>query len=263
MPMTRIKQDIEDKPIISIITVAFGAAKTIRNSLESVAGQTYANIEHIIVDGKSTDKTIEIIKSFPHVAHSISEPDRGMYDALNKGIAMATGDYIGTLNADDVLHNPEVIQNLVDEIEKDQKDVYFGDVRFVRKNDNLKTLRYYSSAKWRPEKFGKGYMPAHPSCYIRREMFEKFGNYKIDYHIAADYELLIRYLYTNGASYRYISRLMVDMLPGGRSNQNLRSRYILNKEIVRACCENGINTNMFKLSLKYFRKVFEFLPNKR
>jgi len=245
---------------ISIITVSYNAESTIKETLESVAGQSYSDIEHIIVDGNSTDQTMKTVNSFPHIAQCISEPDQGMYEAINKGLSMATGEYIGALNADDKLHDLEVIQKLVNEIEKDQRDLYFGDVRFVNRNHHSKTLRYYSSKKWRPEKFGWGYMPAHPSCYIRREMFEKFGDYKTDYEIAADYELLIRFLHSNHASYRYISQLMVDMLPGGKSNQSIRSRYILNKEIVRGCRENGINTSMLKLGLKYFRKMFEYIP---
>lgn len=246
---------------ISIITVCFNSEKTIADTLESVAKQTHDDIEHIVVDGGSSDNTLSIVQGFPHISNVISESDDGMYDALNKGINLATGDYIGTLNSDDQLNNSFVIENLVNEITKDSLDIYFGDVRFI-KSGKAKTLRYYSSSNFRPSKFAWGYMPAHPSVYIRRELFDEFGHYKTDYEIAADYELLIRFLHTAKASYRYLPELMVDMEPGGRSNASIKSRYVLNQEIVRGCRENGISTNMAKLSLKYFRKVFEYLPGK-
>jgi len=245
---------------ITLLTVAYNAEKTITRTLVSVANQTYPDIEHIIVDGKSTDHTVTIVRSFPHVAKYISEPDQGMYDALNKGIGLATGDYIGTLNADDQLSDSQVIAKIVNEIKTDAKDVYFGDIRFVKTDNPAKTLRYYSSANFHPSKFAKGYMPAHPSVYIKRTLFAKYGLYKTDYSIAADYELLIRFLHNAGVSYRYLPLLIVDMLPGGRSNKSAWSRYLLNKEIVRGCQENGIKTNMLTLSFKYFRKIFEYFP---
>lgn len=247
---------------ISLITVAFNAEKTIEATLKSVASQTYTDLEHIVIDGASKDRTMKIVRNFPHVTKIVSEQDRGMYDALNKGLKLATGEYIGTLNADDKLHDDSVIQSLASEIKSDQQDVYFGDIRFVKKNDPSKTLRYYSSAKWHPSRFARGYMPAHPSCFVKRELFGKFGNYQTDYQIAADYELLIRFLHTHKASYRYLPILFTDMLPGGKSNHSFRSRYVLNKEIVRGCRENGIDTSLVRLSLKYFHKVFEYLPTK-
>ena len=246
---------------ISVITVSFNAVSTIQRTLESVKNQVYSNIEHIVIDGKSTDGTQEIIQKFDHIKKIISEPDSGMYDALNKGLKLAVGDYIGILNADDALHDDEVINNLVKEIRTDQKNIYFADIRFVKKKKQDQTLRYYSSANWNPEKFRYGFMPAHPSCYIDHKLFEKFGNYRTDYQIAADYELLIRFLFTHKASYRYLPILMVDIVPGGRSNQNFKNRFILNQEIVRGCRENGIKTSMLKLGIKYFKKVFEYLPH--
>ena len=245
---------------ISIITVSFNAADTISRTLASVRDQTYTNIEHVVIDGNSTDETLSIIKSYKHVNQFISETDNGMYNALNKGIKLASGDYVGILNADDILHSNDVIETLVHHIKESQKDLYYGDIRFTSTKNPNRTLRYYSSAKFHPSKFEKGYMPAHPSVYIKNSLFDELGLYKEDYEIAADYELLIRYLYTNKVSYQYIPLLMVDMQPGGRSNTSWKSRYTLNKEIVRGCRENGISTNMAKLSMKYFRKIFEYMP---
>ena len=138
-------------------------------------------------------------------------------------------------------------------------DAIFGDIRFVAPKDRNKTTRYYSSARFNPSKFEWGYMPAHPSFYCRKEVYEQYGNFQIDYKIAADYEWLTRVLYKYKISYQYLPLLTVDMLPGGLSNGTLKRRWVLNKEIIRACDENGIKTNMLKLSLKYFRKVFEYL----
>jgi glycosyltransferase involved in cell wall biosynthesis len=180
---------------------------------------------------------------------------------MNKGIRMATGDYVGTLNADDMLHHPDTIADLVGEIQRDRLDGYFADIRFVYASNPSKTLRYYSSAAFHPRKFALGYMPAHPSVYFKRTLFDTLGYYKTDYQIASDYELLIRFLYRQGISHRYLPLLMVDMLPGGVSTKSIRSRYILNKEIVRACAENGIKTNMLKVSLKYFNKVGEYFKS--
>jgi glycosyltransferase involved in cell wall biosynthesis len=248
---------------ISIITVTYNSASTIAETLHSVADQHYPDIEHIVIDGASKDNTLEIVKRFVHVSKVISEPDKGMYDALNKGIRLATGDYVGILNSDDALHNSSTITDLVKEIQKDRKDAYFADIRFIKPKNRAATLRYYSSAHFHPKKFEYGYMPAHPSFYMKRALFEKHGLYETNYTIAADYELLIRYLYTHQVSYRYLPLLMVDMLPGGLSNNSLFSRYLLNREIVMACATHGIKTNIFKLSLKYFKKVFEYFPNKK
>ncbi len=248
---------------ISIITVTKNSTSTVRGTLESVAGQTHPDIEHIIIDGASTDDTLYIVKSFQHVAQVISEQDKGMYDALNKGLKFANGEVVGILHSDDIYHDDTIIEKVVEGFEKHKVDSVFGDIRFVTPNNRNKTQRYYSSAHWHPGKFGRGYMPPHPSFFVKREMYENYGYFKPDYKIAADYELLIRFLYTNKVTYKYLDLLMVDMLPGGLSNGTPYKRYILNKEIVRGCRENGINTSLFKVSLKYFAKVFEYINNGR
>jgi glycosyltransferase involved in cell wall biosynthesis len=244
---------------ISIITVTYNSARTIAETLQSVADQDCADIEHIVIDGASEDNTLEIVKRFAHVSKVISEPDRGMYDALNKGLSLASGDYIGVLNSDDTLADDQVIQKLVTAITQEQKDMYYGDVRFVTAHQSTKTIRYYSSKRFHPGRFEWGFMPAHPSCYIKKEIFDQFGGFQIDYTIAADYELLTRFLYKHKITYHYIPMVFVNMLPGGVSNESWRSRLLLNQEIIRACAENGIRTNLAKLSLKYFQKVFEYL----
>ena len=242
---------------ITVITVTYNSAKTLWRTLESVKAQDHPDIEHIIVDGASTDGTVELVKKFG-IKNWISEPDKGMYDAINKGIKMATGDIIGILNSDDCYNDETILGQVADAFSDDELEAIYGDIRFVQKHKR-KTQRYYSAKHFHPGKFAWGYMPPHPSFYARKATYEKLGGYQTDYIIAADYELLIRFLCTNRIKARYLPLLMVDMLPGGLSNQSWKSRWLLNKEIVRACQENGIQTNMLKLSLKYFKKVFEYV----
>lgn len=243
---------------VSIITITYNSGKTVKDTLESIANQSYKNIEHIIVDGASKDNTLDIVSQYPNVK-VLSEPDNGIYDAMNKGVKMTTGDIVGILNSDDFYPNNDIIQTVVDTFKKEKVDSIFGDVKFVKPEDLTKVTRRYSSANWYPEKLASGYMPAHPSFFVKRSCYEKFGDFKVDYAISADYELLIRFLYVNRISYHYINEILVTMRTGGASNQNLKSVYVLNKEVIRACHENGIKINYGKLGLKYFKKMLEFV----
>ncbi len=244
---------------ISIITAAYNSAATIRDTLESVKKQTYLNIEHIIVDGASKDDTMAIVHQYPHVSKWISEQDKGLYDAINKGIQMASGEYVGILNSDDFLAEDTVIEYFVNKIRANKVDAVYGDVAFVQPTNLRKVVRLYSSKKFHPARFRYGYMPAHPTFYAKKKCFEDFGYYKLDYKIAADYELLIRFLFTQQIKTLYIEKVMVMMRTGGISNATFKSRYILNQEIVRACKEHGIQSNLLLLSLKYLFKIFEYI----
>jgi glycosyltransferase involved in cell wall biosynthesis len=244
---------------VSIITVTYNSASTIRHTLESVSRQVYPDIEHIIVDGKSQDDTCEIIRSFSHVNNWVSEHDNGLYDAINKGIRISTGDIIGVLHSDDFFPNENVVSRIAEIFREKKADAVFGDVAFVKPAKLDKIIRHYSSRKFHPNKFAYGYMPAHPSFYVKRKCYDDFGLYKLDYKIAADYELLMRFMHKHRISYAYAPFVMVHMRTGGVSNKSILSRYVLNKEIVKACRENGVNTNMARLSLKYFKKVFEYI----
>jgi glycosyltransferase involved in cell wall biosynthesis len=247
---------------VSIITTAKNSNSTIAHTVNSVLAQTYPEIEYIVVDGFSTDGTIEIIKSYgKKISKFISEPDDGIYDAINKGIMAAGGDIIGILNSDDVFYDDNIIKRVAEEFRQNDIDSVIGDVQFVDPMNIKKILRYYSSRNFHPGKFKFGYMPAHPSFYAKRQLFEKYGLYKTDYEIAADYELLIRFMYKNKISYKYLGMPFVNMRTGGVSTKSVRSNYILNKEIVRACRENGIRTNYFYIYSKYFIKVFELFGN--
>ena len=226
--------------------------------MKSVEAQTYPDIEHIIIDGASTDNTLEIVRKFPHVTKIVSEKDTGMFNAINKGIIHSTGEIIGILNSDDFFTDNTIVEKVANAFAPDLQAL-IGDIAFVQAQNLTKVVRYYSSKNWKPSKFRWGFMPPHPSFYLRRECFDEKGLYKEDYRLCADYELMIRMLYTANYKYKYLPLNMVTMRLGGMSTKNVKARYIINKEIVRACKENGIYTNMLILSIKYFKKIFEYV----
>lgn len=247
---------------VSIVTVCYNNESTIAYTIDSVLNQSYNNIEYIIIDGYSLDQTKKIIASYgDRVDHFISEPDKGIYNAMNKGIKIATGDIIGILNADDFFTNEKIIEKIVEEFESNNLDAVYGDVQFVKPDKINKVVRYYSSKKFNLNKFKYGIMPAHPSFYVKSEAFKKYGYYKEDYRIASDFEILIRFLYTFKMAHSYVEFPFVTMRTGGISNKSLKSRFILNKEILRACRENGIKTNLLYIYSKYFKKLLEFIGN--
>ena len=245
---------------ISLLTVSYNSATTIADTINSVLSQDYPDIEYIIVDGNSTDETQQIIQSYhDRITKWISEPDQGIYDAMNKAIKMATGDVIGIINSDDFYTHKGVLSQVARTLQEKSVDAVYGDLTFVDPDDLKRTVRKYSSMNWTPEKFAWGFMPAHPTFFVHRSWYEKAGFFKTDYKIAADYEMLIRLLYVHRVSHAYIPENMVVMRKGGVSSSSLMSNIILNKEILRACSQNGIASNYFKIYSKYFRKVFELV----
>lgn len=243
---------------ISIITTTYNSEATIKDTLESVNAQTYPDIEHIIVDGASKDNTLDLVKKYgKRVSLIISEPDKGIYDAMNKGIKAATGNVIGILNSDDFFTSDDVISAIVFAFENNDIDAVYGDVHYVNPENLNKCVRYYSSAVFKPSLFKFGLMPAHPSFYVKRSCYEKYGVYSLDYQIASDFDLLIRFLYTHKIKYRYLKKDFVTMRTGGESTKNLNNRMLLNKEDLKACRKYGITTNMFMIMFKYVYKIFE------
>lgn len=245
---------------ISIITVVWNNVKTIRDAIESVLNQTYENIEYIVIDGASTDGTVEIVKSYgQRIDKFISEKDKGLYDAMNKGIRLSTGDIVGILNSDDFYINEFVIEKIVKMFEEKRIDSVYADLVFVKPENLNKIVRYYDSSYFNPKRFAYGWMPAHPTFFVKKEIYEKYGVFKTDYKIAADYELLTRFLAKNKISYSYIKEPIVKMRIGGASTSGLKSNYILNKEIIKACKENGIYTNWLMVLSKYPKKILGLL----
>lgn len=241
---------------ISIITATFNSAATIADCLRSVACQTQP-VEHIIIDGASRDNTLEIVRGVSPAARILSEPDHGIYDAMNKGIRVATGDVVGILNSDDFYAGPQVIEKVTALFQQSGADVLFADLVYVRPDNLEQVVRYYSGAGFTPDKFAWGWMPPHPTLFVRRELYERYGLFRTDYKIAADYELIARLLFSHKVRYVYLPEVIVRMRTGGISTRSLRSNWILNREILRACAENGISTNIWKVYSKYFRKVMQ------
>ncbi len=246
---------------VSIITVTYNSAATLKDTIISVISQTYQDIEYIIVDGGSKDGTVDIIRSFePEFGGRLkwkSEKDRGIYDAMNKGIGMATGEVVGILNSDDYFTSPDVIARMVEAFEDKGLDAVYGDIHFIHDNNPSKCVRYYSSKRFRPFWLRFGFMPAHPSFYLRRKIYQQVGGYKLDYKIGADYEMMVRLFRVYRIRTQYIPLDFVTMRTGGVSTKDLRSRMTLVKEDVRACRENGIYTNSLMISCKYLYKMLE------
>lgn len=248
---------------ISIITVTFNSGKTLHDTIQSVLSQSYSDIEYILIDGSSKDNTVDIIKEYESQFCGrmkwISEKDKGLYDAMNKGIRMATGDIVGIINSDDFYHQTDIISKVAEAFQYEAVEAIYGDVRFVNPDNPDKTVRYYSSKNFSPKLFRYGFMPAHPTFFTYRKYFEEFEYYKTDYKIAADYELLIRFLHTHRLKTKYLPFDFMKMRTGGTSTASIKSNILLNKEIVRACRENGIWTCMPLLFLKYSIKIFELI----
>jgi glycosyltransferase involved in cell wall biosynthesis len=244
---------------ISIITVTLNSAATISDCCESVSSQAYP-AEHVIIDGASTDNTLEIVRRLSSPATRIlSEPDNGIYDAMNKGIRLASGDVIGILNSDDFYVNNQVLAKVIHIFDTQPIDALFADLVFVKPNNLDKIVRYYSGAKFSLSKFASGWNPPHPTFFVRRECYEKYGLFKTDYNIAGDFELMARFMVKHNIRYHYLPEVIIKMRTGGVSTRNFKSNIILNREILRACAENGVKTNIFKVYMKYFTKIFQLL----
>lgn len=243
---------------ISIITVCYNSATTIEKTILSVASQTYKNIEYIIVDGNSKDNTLGIIKNHEDtISNWISEPDKGLYDAMNKGIDLATGDLIGILNSDDTFNSNTVIEEIANFHAQNNIEASIGNILQHKENGNI--VRIYSSRFWKPEKLKIGFMPPHPSIYFKRELFDKFGKYDLGFKIGADYELITRFFLKNNITWKYSGITTTAMLVGGLSSSGTSSYQLITKEIQKGLSMNGILFSPFKIKMRFFWKIIGFL----
>ncbi|WP_321424515.1 glycosyltransferase family 2 protein [uncultured Bacteroides sp.] len=243
---------------VSIITATYNSAETVRDTIESVLQQNYKNIEYIIIDGGSKDSTLDIVKSYNgRIAKVVSESDKGIYDAMNKGIRLATGDIVGILNSDDFYTSNDVIPTIVEEFKKEKVDAVYGDIHFVSPDDLNTCVRYYSSKIFQPSYMRFGFMPAHPSFYVKRECYLKYGGYSLDYKISADFDLLVRFINKYKITCKYLPMDFVTMRRGGASTAGIRSKITLNEENIRACKKYGIYTNRTFMASRYLYKMFE------
>ena len=250
---------------ISIITAAYNSAETLAGTIESVLGQSYGDIEYILIDGNSTDATPDVVERYRPALERrcafryLREPDGGLYDAMNKGLAMASGDVVGTLNSDDFFSSSAIVSDVAAAFSADAAlDAVYGDVRYVQPGDVERTVRYYSSAGFRRSRMRMGFMPAHPSFYCRRAVYEKYGTFDTSYRVAADFELLLRFIFVHGIRTRYLPECFVTMRAGGLSNRNLKSRLRIMREHRRALAAHGVRSNLLLLSTRYLSTIREF-----
>jgi glycosyltransferase involved in cell wall biosynthesis len=249
--------------LVSIITVCFNSEKTIRDTVESILSQDYSEIEYIVIDGGSTDGTLELLNEYRgRITKILSEPDYGIYDAMNKGISMSSGSVIGMLNSDDVYINASVVTELICAMTSANTDSVFADLVVVDQDNPLEIKRYYDSSFFTPSRFRYGWMPAHPTFFVKKSVYDDVGLYSLDYKIASDYEMLIRILSVKKYTYTYLPKPVIKMRHGGASNSGLYQSWILNAEIVRACRVNGIWTALPLLALKIPRKLLGLLQLK-
>lgn len=243
---------------VSIISAVRNGEASIATTLRSVASQVYDNVEHVIIDGASTDKTMDVVTSArsPQL-RAFSERDSGVYDAFNKGLRNSTGDIVGYLNSGDIYSSNLVIDRIVREFSSSSAAAIFGDVSIVDQVDLCREVRRYDSSIFNPKRIAYGFMPAHPTLFIRREIYSAFGGYDPSYKIAGDFELAARFFYCNKISYAHIPEVLVRMPRGGLSSNGLRSNWIITKEMMRACRQNGIATNYLKLALRFPIKLAE------
>lgn len=245
---------------ISVITVCFNSQTTIERSVQSVVDQQWPEVEHIVIDGGSTDGTLAILERFrPHLAVLVSEPDKGIYDAMNKGLARATGDVICFLNADDQYADTTVLTTVAQHMQTHKLDALVADVGFFKADNPKRMTRRYRSDRFSPQHLSWGWMPAHPGLFLTREVVQRVGLFKTDYRIAGDYEYVVRTFHGHDLHYMHLPSVVVNMQAGGVSNSSWRNRLLLNREVVRACRENGIHTNLAKILVKYPFKLLELM----
>lgn len=242
---------------ISLITVALNAEGTIRRCIESVISQTFTNIEYIVIDGQSSDKTVQIVDEYKdHIAVFLSEPDKGIYDAMNKGIRLATGNVVGILNADDFFANPGILTEIASLFSGEDNCIVYSDLDYVDGSGNA--FRKWRSGSYTRGLFSRGWMPPHPTFYCKKALFDKYGYYDVKYGTAADYELMLRFMHVHHVKAVYLPKVTVMMQGGGQSNKAISNRIRASVNDLKAMRANGITLPVGTLIFKVFRKIFQY-----
>lgn len=246
---------------ISIITIAYNSEDTIEDTIQSVINQSYTQIEYIIIDGGSTDNTLNIINKYKDQIHNIiSEPDKGIYDAMNKGVNLANGELVGILNSDDFYSHNDVIKNIAKAI--GDYDSVYADLVYVDRENTNKIIRYWKSGTYTKGSFLKGWMPPHPTFFLRKKIYNQFGTYNLSLKSAADYELMLRMIHKEQISTTYHPETITKMRVGGQSNASLTNRLKANKEDRKAWDINQLDPKFYSLYLKPLRKISQFIRKK-
>jgi len=248
------------EPLVSLITVCFNSENYIRDTLESVISQNYTLIEYIVIDGGSTDNTLNIIRTYERKFRGrlkwISEPDRGIYDAMNKGVQMATGEIVGILNSDDMYKEDDVINQVVEKFKHTRADCVYADLEYVDTVDTDRVVRRWTA---KSGSFVRGWNPPHPSTFIRKDVYEKFGLYKVDYKISSDYDLLFRVIHKGKARTAYLNKSIVKMRVGGTSTSGFRSNIIASKEIYKTLKEYDEPLGLLIVLIRLARKIIQYV----
>ena len=244
---------------ISIITVVYNNKRTIKEAISSVFEQTYKNIEHIIIDGGSTDGTKEILEEeYSKYKVLVSEPDNGIYDAMNKGISLATGDVIGILNSDDIYEDEKVLQDVMTCFETDPElSILYGDLVYVQSNNLNKAVRNWISRPYYKRFFENGNVPPHPTLFVKSKVYQQIGFFNLQYKLAADYEFMLRVFKRNIFKSRYLNRLLVRMRLGGATNRSFKNIFNGNKEIINAWKNNELNPPIFLIFIRFYKRVIQ------
>jgi glycosyltransferase involved in cell wall biosynthesis len=245
---------------VTIITATYNSSESLASSMNSVLSQDYKDIEYLIIDGNSKDNTLSIISDYQSRNENIkllSEPDKGIYDALNKGLINATGDIIGFVHSDDMLASTTIISDLVTLLENQKINGVYGDLQYVSKNNNSKIIRHWKSSVFSKTLLSKGWMPAHPTLFLKKEVYQKHGNFNLDYKIAADYDFMLRILKDTTLKFEYLPKVICQMSLGGASNRNLKSILLKSKEDYKAIKVNNVG-GLYTLIKKNTSKIKQF-----
>lgn len=246
--------------LITVLTATYNSSPFLKDALQSFTQQTHAEKELIVIDGASKDSTLSILQEYQqHISQQLSEPDKGIYDALNKGINLAKGDVIGILHSDDFFASNEVLSQVAALFKEDnQLEAVYGDLDYVDRNDSDKVIRHWISGDYQYNQLKLGWMPPHPALFIKKTCFKKFGNYDLKYHSAADYDLILRFLFKHQIKVAYLPKVLVKMRVGGLSNLSFKNRFRANREDRRAMKTNGIQFPFIISIIKPLRKLGQY-----
>ena len=245
---------------VSIITICYNSGKTLEDTLKSIAGQTYGDIEYIIIDGASKDNTLSIINKHRSTVNIlISEPDEGIYDAMNKGIKRATGDIIGILNSDDVYFDKDAVKNVVDSFIVTGADAVFGDLHYVKANDINSVVRFWKASPYKLNAFSKGWHPPHPTFFVKRNVYDNYGVFDVSFDVSADFELMLRFIGKHQIKTHYLPLVLVKMRTGGESNKSIKNIITGNRNIARAFKKNNLSYPVYYPIARLLPKLLQFV----